>query len=331
MDKPEVEQFLEALGSAPKFTGGHWVGCRCPLAPWNHKGGVDNNPSSGVSINASGLSWFHCWTCQEKMPLLPLIMKIRKLRSELPAGDFMDLRAAYNLAVCEEDDISDELGLDGIGDYEANKKAKLAKKYITHAFGEAWFQSFSPVTVVKVAMDYLSTRKQKFSAEMLLKYEVVYDSMQKRIAVPTRSFDGTLCGLHGRAIHDDIKPRYFAYGYHGLRNPHIWMGEHFVDLDKDVIITEGMFDMMSIARVYPNVLASRSSEIQEGMYSRIDAAPRIVTFYDYGTGGDVCRRKIDKRFSSHDIVHIVPDEEEDDAGDMSVGAIKELLSQAEIV
>ena len=180
-------------------------------------------------------------------------------------------------------------------------------------------------------MAYLSGRKQSLPGEILDTYGVVWDVQRRRVCFPTRGGDGVLYGLHGRAVDDGNTLRYFAYGYNDKRNPQVWMGENLVDMDKPVVITEGMFDMASIARVYPNVLASRSSEIHKDMWKRLSHASQIVTFYDFGVGGTVARKKVEAYFKDRTVYHLIPTKEQDDAGDMSVEEVTELLATVDLV
>lgn len=330
MDRKALFEFAEALGVESKYSGGDWTQVPCVLAPWQHSDGVDSNPSAGFLINPKGKSFYHCWTCQERKNLHELVMKVRELNKNLPAPYPLNVKHAYAMTLLEEEE-EDAFDLGDIGSYEDNKKARRAEELELVPFDEDWLDSFAPILKSKVAVDYLKTRKQQYPDELYERYGVVYDSGQGRICFPTRSFDGTLYGLHGRAIDSKNPLRYFAYGWYGKRNPQVWMGESLVDLDKPLVLTEGMFDMMSIARVYPNVLASRSSEIHKDMWKRIAAASMIVTFYDNGQGGDVARKKIEHKCKQASVLHIIPSEDEDDAGDMDELVIKELLAEAEII
>lgn len=330
MDKKHLLEFIDALGVHSNYSGGDWIQTPCVLAPWQHSGGADNNPSAGFLIHPKGKSVFHCWACQERKNLHELVMKIRKCQKDQPANYQMNLKKAYSMAMAEDVE-QDDLDLSDLGTYEYHKEFKKSDHHELIKFDMDWYKSFSPVLSSKEAREYLCSRKQQYPLELYHKYGVVYDTQQKRICFPTIGFDGNLYGLHGRSVVAGNPLRYFAYGWHGKRNPQVWMGEQFVDIDKPVVLTEGMFDMMSIARVYQNVLASRSSEIHREMYDRIAGASTIVTFYDNGTGGDVARKKIERKFTNAFVIHCIPSEEEDDAGDMSEESIRELLSEAEII
>lgn len=330
MDKQSLEKLVGALGCAPYHRTG-WVNCPCVFAPWQHESGKDSNPSAGFSIAPGGASWYHCWTCQEKKPVLEVVMKLRRLHRATPSPYSIDLKTAYALAMAEEILEQDDLDFSDTGDYEANKKAKVHSPDALYPFDEDWFASFTPWRMAPDCIDYLNHRAQPTTGELLDKYEVVWDNQRRRVCFPTRGFDGVLYGLHGRAVDEGNSLRYFAYGYKDKRNPQVWMGENLVDMDKPVVITEGMFDMVSIARVYPNVLASRSSEIHKDMWRRLEHASQIVTFYDYGVGGEVARKKVEHYFKDRAVYHLIPTKEQDDAGDMSESAIRELLEKVDLV
>jgi hypothetical protein len=230
----------------------------------------------------------------------------------------VDLKAAMDIVLSEDDYIDDPLAaiIAGFTDYESDE---CNHEVVLSEFPESWLNSFSSAK----GLPYAYSRG--LTDEIIDAFGVKYDSFQKRICFPMRDFGGVLRGLHGRAISNDNDLRYYNYEYEGKRNPSVWVGEHLCDLNKPVVLTEGFFDQTQIYQAYPNVLASRSSSISEDMFKRIEGANWLITYYDYGVGGDKARAAIDKRLGGRRITHFAPTEQEDDAGNTPVSVIREAL------
>ena len=75
MKEDNIIKLLPLLGSTFKKVRSYsWVVGSCPFAPWKHGGGVDRNPSFGISIGS--VSSYHCWSCAEKGRLEDIVPKI---------------------------------------------------------------------------------------------------------------------------------------------------------------------------------------------------------------------------------------------------------------
>ena len=49
MNRQSIEYVLKCMGVTGGYKmSGDWVLSSCPLAPWDHKGGVDLHPSFGI-------------------------------------------------------------------------------------------------------------------------------------------------------------------------------------------------------------------------------------------------------------------------------------------
>jgi 5S rRNA maturation endonuclease (ribonuclease M5) len=190
-------------------------------------------------------------------------------------------------------------------------------------FPEQWLQSFKPIQIFPEAMAYCLGRG--LSKKSLKQLDVRYDPSQRRVCWPFRNFRGELMGLQGRSIEPDPHLRYYQYGWHGHRNMHVWLGEHWVNLDMPVVLCEGPVDLQKIFIAYPNVCASFTSGLSRTKVKRLADAESIITFYDHGHGGDAAREAIDKYLKGMPILHIIPDPEDGDAGAMSVDDIRAAL------
>ena len=308
----KIKQLYAALGRKHLEVRGGWFTTNCPLAPWLHETGVDEHPSFAIR-ESKGLSICKCFSCGFGGDLVDLIYRIRGLQKNNPHYESLELATHLVIKELEECEV-----LFDIPDYE-----EVAK--VDGGFSEEWLQSFISVCKFPEAMKYLEERK--VSLQVIAKMDVRYDPVQRRIGFPFRNAAGAIMGVQGRAIDNETALRYYQYGCFGKRNSHVWLGESWMDFDEPLVLCEGPFDVARILEVYPNVIASFTSGLSVAKIKRLKDASEIITFYDYGKGGDAARAKIKKEMKGRMIVNLIPTKEEDDAGSMEVGRIRDLLGE----
>jgi len=313
MKEEKVKQFLLAIGSKATGKRADWVLARCPLF-WRH-GGKDHNPSFAITASAKKKSKCKCMSCGFGGDLLDLMRELFFYSKKYGVPVTWSLSLAAQMATAEFEDM--ELTAADIPDYE-----EVVEKTEVQ-FPEDWLTSFKKINVFPEAMEYCASR---MVGEAVLDYlDVRFDPIQRRVCFPYRDAKGRLMGVQGRSIEKDPQLRYYQYGYKGHRNSHVWMGEDKLELDEPVVLVEGPFDMASILRVYHNVAASFTSGLSFTKVRRISDATEIVTFYDHGAGGDAARAAIDKMVKGTPITHLIPEEHEGDAGNMSLQAVASYL------
>ncbi len=317
MNAEGVVRVIHALGQKVTGQAGEWLHTNCPFAFATHSSGMDNNPSFGIEVNAVGQSRFNCFSCDTHgQDLLELVFELKRLKKIHGLPDKVNLPEVVQLISLSNEDKPE--ALTGITDYNDLIEAGKKKKYETVFYEEKWLSSFLP----GVLHPYLKERD--IPEETAIALDLRYDFAEKRICFPMRDFAGRLVGLQGRSIEKNPSLRYKLYSCKGKYNPHVWAGENLVTLEKPLVLTEGFFDLAKIYQVYPNVLASLTSMIIPAKFKRIRDIDRVITFYDFGTGGNAAREKVEKYFAkSHTIVeHIIPSEEEGDAGAMTLDEIR---------
>ncbi|MBY0560031.1 MAG: hypothetical protein K2Q04_09285 [Hyphomicrobium sp.] len=152
------------------------------------------------------------------------------------------------------------------------------------------------------------------------------DTYQKRVCFPIRDFKGRLVGFHGRAVEKGVEPRYRMYLQGGHNNPIYWLGEHWVDLDKPLVVVEGPFDVASVRRVYKNVASPLFSNPSFEKLRRMASCLEWITFYDRGTGGDAGRAKVSACLhQDHVVQHVLPPEGRKDPGEMTLTELRTSL------
>lgn len=309
MKQERVVTLLLALNSKRTGYRSGWVEGPCPLAPWTHANGVDAHPSFGILSSSKKKSICKCLSCGYGGDLLDLMFKLKSLLAKDPDERYR-MKDAVDLIANEFEDI--DICLDTIPEYgDFEEKAEVV-------FPEVWLKSFRSVFDFEDPLAYCCGRD--VSQKTLDFFDVRYDPLQHRVCFPFRNTKGELMGVQGRSLEENPELRYYQYGYKGKRNS-VWMGEDYVDFDLPVVLCEGPFDLTSIFRVYQNVVASFTSGLSVEKLKRLGDASEIITFYDYGAGGEAARAKIQQVLSGAYITHVVPTKLEDDAGNMLVEAV----------
>lgn len=318
MKQERAESLLKAVNSKPSGYRNGWLLGQCPFGPWRHKAGVDAHPSFAIKLEDKKKSICKCLSCGYGGDLQDLLLDLTRHLKLSPATGY-NMPVAASLIMSEQD----ELDIDGysIPEYSGKPNIDIDERVIP----EAWLATFQPVAKFPEAMTYLQNRG--LPLKMLKALDIRFDPVDRRIGFPFRNFEGKLMGLQGRALDSDNPLRYCQYRYKKHYNAHVWMGENTLDLDRPVVLCEGPFDYTSIMRAYQNVAASFTSGLSVAKVKRMADAAHIITFYDYGAGGDAARRRIADILKGVPITHIIPTEEEDDAGAMPESSVASYLKE----
>lgn len=293
MKEENIRKLLPLLGSRfEKIRSGSWVVASCPFAPWRHGGGIDQHPSFAISIG-KGISSYTCWSCGvhgRLEDIVPIISQ-RYDRESRPQG--MDLKTAHGLILNEEG----FLDMDEIPDWEQRLKPRE-----DIGFPAWWLDAFRSYLKSEEAVKYLRGRQLDFRNIDELDFR--YDFRRGRVCVPVRNWQGLLVGLHGRAVYGpaDCDGEYLPYLMYvwyrkkdeKVSNPQCWLGEHLVDTEKTVVLAEGMFDFLSVMRVYRNVLSPLMAGMNDNKLKRIGRFSSIVTMFDGDKAGDLARERVDQ-------------------------------------
>jgi len=313
----QIAAFYKCFNQDREPTDYEWANGHCMLAPWTHSGGVDGNPSFGIRRNDTGASIYKCWSCDKIGDLTDLVWTIRHLSKKFPKHVSYNLQHAVQL-IAQEDEQTCDFIYNPV-DYEEELEVDIET-----IFPSNWLNSFFPAP----SHPYLKHREIPIEVAKALDLRV--DIIDKRICFPIRNWDGQLMGLQGRTF-SDSPLRYKLYSYQDKFNPTILGNEVNVTLDEPLILTEGFFDLAKIMTVYPNVLCSFTSSLSNKKLDRLKDVDQIITFFDVGTGGDSARAKIEKYFGGLYVTHIIPTEEQGDAGAMSTDDIKEALQKCLLI
>lgn len=312
MNQDKVVDLLSALGGQITAKTSNWVTCRCIFAKFNHDGGKDTHPSSGMSVK-SGQSYYNCFSCGEKGTPYEIYKRLKFAYGDKPPAKVNFKKA---MKIIDDEDYDDELDFP---DYEEEINKKPAALV---PFDEQYWK-----TKFQSAYTHPYTILRGISEPLAKDIDIRLDFDRCRICFPIRDWDGVLMGIHGRTFLEDVEPRYYSYPHNGKRNPSVWMGENHVDLDEPVVLVEGQFDYAKVRVHYDNVLSGQTTQVSEDKIKRIAGVSEIITIFDMGVGGDKGRERIDEYFTGVPVTHLTPPPQYGDLGNMPDEEVLTLLSQ----
>jgi DNA primase len=287
MNREQITQYLKAIGSAPSPTHREgWVVAPCPLAAARHEKGTDAHPSFAVKVEA-GDGFTSCFSCGWHGSQSALVLEIRRV---IPKAMRAQMRLKDALQLCETSEDEGALSLGG-----PDLEETLLGSEGAQTFPEWYLTSFQPAAEVPQARAYLKQREGgPVPLGVANALDLRWDSFEKRVCFPVRDFDGYLCGLHGRATDPDTEPRYRVYKYKGLKRLDVWLGEHWVDPERPVVLVESVFDLARVYQVYRNVVTPLNATPNNDKIARIAGADLYLTLSDNDQAGKQFRERAEK-------------------------------------
>lgn len=274
MNKQQVTQFAKLLGlskiDATVRSG--WVVCRCPMARWRHERGTDTKPSFGLRI---GHDHTHCFSCDWSSSYSDLLYRLAVFaKGNKVAGE--RIRAADHYL---ETECKTVLQIGKVEEDEFDEKDEIVE-------WEEW-----RVSGYMPAYDhpYLKTRNVPHEVAALMDFR--YDLQRQRLGVPVRDFDGRLMGFHGRDVTGTSQIPYLAYTKPQYNRP-IWLGEHWLNFSKPVLIVESVFDLARALQVYRNSCCPLMASINKAKGQRLSEALWMVLMFDPDKAGQRAAQKM---------------------------------------
>jgi hypothetical protein len=319
MKDAHIKKYLEHLGSKPApVDRDGWVVAKCPLAPWRHDSGVDKNPSFAVKIESKGDGFTHCFSCGWHGSQSDLVFEMRFRDKKDPSGDSYEFAEALQLIADAEEDAVVDL------DFPDVEEELFGDKAGPHVFPEWWLESFSHAWGVTEARSYLQGRN--VSQETAEALDLRWDSTQRRVCFPVRDFQGRLRGLHGRAVDAANPLKYRMYTYQKQNNPLVWLGEHWIDFDRPVVVVESVFDLAAVHPLYPNVTSPLTAGLSLEKIQRMGDVMEQVTLFDGDKAGQRARKKYRESLADCLIAHAELPEGVKDPGEATVSQLVEALA-----
>ncbi len=314
MKQSDVKAFLTELGGRVTSSHSEWVTSTCVFAPWLHDGGVDKNPSSGMTVNANGESHYNCFSCDSRGAPDTVFNEVKYLNKREPKID-INIKFILTL-VSRESEPNLDFDLDLYEEQQAGKALCVP-------FDVDWYNGFA------TASNHPYLTERGVSAETAKELNIRVDLFRRRMLFPIYDWWGVFMGVHGRTFAGEM-PRYMSYSnranHEGHRNPSVWMGENHTDIGGPIILCEGQFDYAKVYPFYENVLSGQTTQVSEAKLNRIAGASSIITMYDNGVGGDKGRKRIDKFFKGTPVQHIEIPEKYGDLGNCPDSVVYKLLT-----
>lgn len=288
-----------------------WMSVGCPYAPHTHATGQDRNPSMRVHVKEGGISHWKCWSCNQGGDLVTILYDLQRYGSDLPYAQLMALATGEG----------EELIFPTLNpDYNVETAPPTIPEEV--------LAQYPPLASNHVGFEYMANRS--FTPDDWLVWDVRWDAWRNRVCFPIRDMGGALRGLQGRTIVPELKPKYLHYKFDGqARGAAFWMGENLLNFDKPVVICEGAFDAISVARVYSNVVAGMgaASIMRPEKLDRLATAFAVIPFFDGDLAGQQGAEAVRRWCSKKRLCAAAYAPAGRDPGDLSEEHIGDLLGE----
>lgn len=307
MDMANLAILLDDLGITNRIEHDDWYMCSCFL----HK---DNHPSCGIS--ASKEVW-HCFSCGGGGNLVSLISQVK----DIPYEEARDIYLNF----CTEK----HLEIDTLRRYEDVLSSERA--FLTETF-------LAPYHSGKIEHPYMTRRG--FTKEFQQEYEFGWDSEKKRVTIPIRWENGTLCGVVGRAVLDTSNPSYEKiygnspkYYFYELPKGGVLFPLNKFEGNDSLILVEGTLDVLYAHSLgYRNTLALQTSHISKEQIKQLDklGVKKIILCLDNDIAGEGgCKNVYDQLKGSYVFKKVVYPKNCKDLNDMDKEQIDCMLKNVE--
>ena len=291
MTSDNLIKFAELMGFKKiKETSG-WVMCSCPFAPAGyHKGGTDNSPSFGMSVQSP--SRYHCFSCHNKGLLSLLPQKLHHL-------NLLDDPSKARLFLFQHEDFSSVYDPD-------NTNALFDIAPVPEHFAKL-FRHPIPDFFLK---------QRGLSKETIDRYNLGYDKFSMRVVIPVYHPKGYIAGYRGRDATGHKKVKYKSYtDYHpDNKDPKaagVWYLMHEKLPEKaPLILVEGEFDALLLKQtgIVKHVWASMGSSLSNLQVKALQSLSNpLIFFFDDDDAGRLAVRKVTKQLKGLMPVYVVKD------------------------
>jgi hypothetical protein len=329
MKARDIIDFLRELTSQrvqTKVING-WVSTACPLAPWTHEKGHDENPSFGVKIRDDGdVSIFNCLTCKRKGPL----SRLAQMYGHYSGRDVEHL-------IDEAEDI-EMLGVQlplwedlGLTEVDLRPAMPIGAEF-ENIFEEAYWRS--AMSDDYHVHPYLKKRGIGYHAAEMMDLLVDDDDGHgaERIVFPVRGYGSTaLYGYTGRATDDEVNPR--IRDYYGLPKRACLLGMNLVPGRKLIILCEGLFDYARLTEYGYAAVAAMHSGLTE-LQAQIlrDIGKPVVLMYDNDEAGREGSKQAKRLLEDHIPLQKVryPVSATKDPGGLSRESVADMLKNSRV-
>lgn len=173
---------------------------------------------------------------------------------------------------------------------------------------------------------YLTERG--FSLDTIKFFDIGYSEKKGRLVIPCRDEDFHVIGFIGRAVRDDIQPKYL-YSKNFPRKSVLFNLQN-AKKSRSVIVVEGSLDAMKIHQAgHANVVATLGAAVTKEHMALLNRFfDKIIIFSDNDYAGFVMRDHIIDGCYDKDLYVVVYDDDLHDPGDMTSEEINSHISSA---
>ncbi len=304
----DVPQMLEALGLRNISVYGDECNASCPFPGHSHG---DSKPSFYMNLETT---LYYCHGCKRAGNAATFLAEYENV-SLVTA--FRWLRETWGDRFREPDDLFEELN-------KLSRRSELRKlRQEAETIGEdkldmmikADWHSISATHEMRPFEIYARSR---FPADALESWEICFDQISGRLAIPARNQHGELVGFKGRAIDDD-SIRYMElgdtertmelngeqYGFRPYKKRLVANGIHRIGESGRVVITEGEFDAMMLQHHDIPGVATGAELSDEQAGQILDIADHVTIFFDSDQAGIQGALKAMRKLERHAVVNVV--------------------------
>lgn len=168
-----------------------------------------------------------------------------------------------------------------------------------------------------------------FSEKTLSYFDVAFSENKKRIVIPARDIKHRVIGFIGRAIDQNIQPKYLYSK--GFPRKSVLFNLNNAKKHDSCIIVEGSLDAMKVHQAgFPNVVSSLGATITENHMELLSKYfDKIIVFSDNDAAGNAMRDEIIKTCYNQDLYLVkFQDPNYKDPGEMNEEQISDHINNA---
>jgi len=321
----DIEHMLSSMGVENVASRGDEVQFSCPFP--GHAYG-DRNPSN--SMNKETTAW-NCFGCHRAGNAITFVAMFEGIS---PAKAFHWLNQAYNKSYQSKDaaTVLEEC----IGKSEKTNKI-VSNTTITNGPVRTvnWAKVAENIGNAPESLVYMLERK--FAPVTLSAYEISYDEISDRIAIPIKNKSGELVGYKARTPYDNVAPRYIVLGDVGGDSTYQFkpckISLEVFNLHRyssgDVIICEGELNAIMLTQLgYRAIAISGSNPSDYQLEAIANTFDEVILFLDSDKAGKKCLKKISKELEFNCVVKTVA-EHEGDACSLTANECHTLIKQSQ--
>jgi 5S rRNA maturation endonuclease (ribonuclease M5) len=296
MRAESIKRFLMELGADESdiTQDRGYVNSFCPLALYQHAGGVDSRPSFGIRVSNEGRSYSYCFGCSAEGKRLDKLLHAVWILS----GTYPYEAAAIYATEENHVDIEPEPVVD-IWD-ERERKETLPLSYdVVNKF--PLLQGSTGYESERCHFFLEHDRHISVWAQHMLR--VRYSPDDSALVFPLTDSGGNIFLLRARSRKKKqiwtISPKTVGLSpetvFPKLRNVGAWFGMWLVDWRKPVMLVEGATDLLRLVTLgHTNIVASMTSSVTDAQIDALCASTLILAF-DADKAGEHAHRRIKDR------------------------------------